>query len=173
MATDYKGLLTLAKAQGIGNEQRGACKLCGCLGHLTKKCTNVLTGHTATRGIDVVLKEGAAGAATDAAAGATRILGLLPDLENLSDLSSSSSDSDSSSDSGSSDSGGERKRKRSHKDKKHSKGSKSKKSKKVRGRERVDGEGVDRGLGPQRMHWGQGDEVQRSCAVFWLPLAAA
>lgn len=132
MATDYKGLLTLAKAQGIGNEQRGACKLCGCLGHLTKKCTNVLTGHTATRGIDVVLKEGAAGAATDAAAGATRILGLLPDLENLSDLSSSSSDSDSSSDSGSSDSGGERKRKRSHKDKKHSKGSKSKKSKKVR-----------------------------------------
>jgi hypothetical protein len=31
MATDYKGLLSLAKAQGIGNELRGACKLCGCL----------------------------------------------------------------------------------------------------------------------------------------------
>lgn len=39
--TDYDSLLTLAKSQGcLGNEKRGACKICGQVGHLTKQCRN-------------------------------------------------------------------------------------------------------------------------------------
>ena len=128
--------MSLAKAQGIGNETRGACKLCGGLGHLTKKCTNVLTGHNMAAGADVVARGGAASAAATAGVtlgpGGVRVMGLLPDeadLSDLSDLSSSSSDSSSDSDesssSSSSSSNEDRKRKRRHK---------SKKQKKVKGR---------------------------------------
>lgn len=119
-ATDYKGLMALAKAQGVGNETRGACKLCGCLGHLTRKCTNVLSGHTAHTGVDEI-----PGAIKGV--GGTQVLGLLPEANELpSDLSSSSSSgcsSDSDSDNG-------RERKRRRRDKKASKS--SKKHKKVR-----------------------------------------
>jgi hypothetical protein len=46
-ATDLAGLLALAKAQGAtGNANRGACRICGGLGHLTKKCTNGVSGHS-------------------------------------------------------------------------------------------------------------------------------
>lgn len=40
--TSYQGLLSLAKLQGAvgGNASRGACKICGQLGHLTKQCRN-------------------------------------------------------------------------------------------------------------------------------------
>jgi hypothetical protein len=116
--TDYKGLLSLAKAQGIGNTTRGACKLCGCLGHLTRKCTNVLSGHTAATGVDEV-----PGAMPGA--GGAKVLGLLPELGDISDLDSSdlsTSDSDDSSSSSSSDED-RKKRKRKHKEssKKHKK----------------------------------------------------
>eukprot|EP00798_Chlamydomonas_sp_ICE-L_P003138 gene3138-13151_t len=135
VVTDYQGLMNLARAQGgFSNATRGACKLCGGLGHRTKQCTNFLSGHNGASGsVDIV--GGAAG------------LGLLPepdagDDSDLSlsglDSSSSSSGSDSDSDSGSSD-GGRHKRKRSSSKKeksskkKHKKDSKSeKKSKKSR-----------------------------------------
>lgn len=38
---DYQSLLDLAKSQGaVGGGNRGACKICGQLGHLTKQCRN-------------------------------------------------------------------------------------------------------------------------------------
>lgn len=39
---DYDSLISLAKAQGAvgNNERRGACKVCGQVGHLTKQCRN-------------------------------------------------------------------------------------------------------------------------------------
>lgn len=38
---NYQGLLDLARAQGaLGGLNRGACKKCGQLGHLTKQCRN-------------------------------------------------------------------------------------------------------------------------------------
>ena len=41
-----EGLLSLAKTQGAtGNATRGACKICGGLGHLTKACKNGVSGH--------------------------------------------------------------------------------------------------------------------------------
>lgn len=144
MATDYKGLLSLAKAQGIGNELRGACKLCGCLGHLTKKCTNVLTGHKATSGMDVVRGPGSA-AAEAPGAGPMVVLGMLPELGSISDLDSSdvsSSGSDSDGDSDSSGDSRDRKRKRRSregKDKSKDKGkdrSKSKKHKKEKSKKK-------------------------------------
>ena len=135
--TDYNSLMSLAKAQGIGNETRGACKLCGGLGHLTKKCTNFLTGHNMASGADVIGRGPTGGAAAGVGGGGTGggILGLLPDEADLSDLSdltsSSSSDSDSDSSSSSSSSGS------SEEDRKRRKRHKSKKEKKVciRGRE--------------------------------------
>eukprot|EP00890_Picochlorum_soloecismus_P000926 jgi/Picsp_1/1834/NSC_05301-R1_cax-interacting protein 4 len=40
--TDYESLLSLAKSQGVvgDGEKRGACRICGQLGHLTKQCRN-------------------------------------------------------------------------------------------------------------------------------------
>lgn len=39
---DYESLMRLAKEQGAvgNNERRGACKVCGQVGHLTKQCRN-------------------------------------------------------------------------------------------------------------------------------------
>ena len=39
---DYESLIRLAKEQGAvgNNERRGACKVCGQVGHLTKQCRN-------------------------------------------------------------------------------------------------------------------------------------
>ncbi len=46
-----QGLIALARSQGAtGNATRGACKICGGLGHLTKKCKNGVSGHTADIG---------------------------------------------------------------------------------------------------------------------------
>jgi hypothetical protein len=91
--TSYEGLIALAKASGsMDTAARGACKLCGGLGHLTKQCKNV------------VGRPGGAAAGGD---GAHQLLAA--DVDELSDLSSLSS---SSSDSSDSDSSGERRRKR-------------------------------------------------------------
>ncbi|GAX80609.1 hypothetical protein CEUSTIGMA_g8044.t1 [Chlamydomonas eustigma] len=121
---DYTGLMTLAKAQGIGNETRGACKLCGGLGHLTKKCTNVLTGHNMSSGADVL---------PDVASGPTgaSVLGLLPEVGDLADFDSSDlSSSDSSDSEGTSSDSEDKKRKRKHKSKKEKKEKHKKKHKK-------------------------------------------
>lgn len=41
--TNYQSLLAIAKQQGaVGSGARGACKVCGQTGHLTKQCRNVL-----------------------------------------------------------------------------------------------------------------------------------
>ena len=43
--TNYQSLLAMAKQQGaVGTGARGACKICGQTGHLTKQCRNVLPG---------------------------------------------------------------------------------------------------------------------------------
>lgn len=47
--TSYEGLMSLAKSQGLANNAtRGACRICGGLGHLTKQCKNGVSGHTGT-----------------------------------------------------------------------------------------------------------------------------
>ena len=41
--SSYEGLLSLARSQGaVGGQNRGACKRCGQLGHLTKQCRNFI-----------------------------------------------------------------------------------------------------------------------------------
>lgn len=126
--TSYEGLVALARAQGtVGSENRGACKLCGGLGHLTKQCRNFLSKKVAAT----------SGDPTVVAVAAATSLPLLPpedegrsrklvESSSSSGLSSDLSLTDSSSDSDSSDS--RRKRK---KHKKHSK-DKSKGEKKRR-----------------------------------------
>lgn len=43
--TNYASLLAIAKQQGaVGTATRGACKICGQTGHLTKQCRNALPG---------------------------------------------------------------------------------------------------------------------------------
>lgn len=43
--TNYQSLLAIAKQQGaVGSGARGACKVCGQTGHLTKQCRNALPG---------------------------------------------------------------------------------------------------------------------------------
>lgn len=95
---DYQALLSLARSQGaVGGQNRGACKICGQLGHLTKQCRNHLSAHFQMPG------------ATDTSGSAVSSRPAMPmlptvgaDAEDLSsDLSDleSSSGSDSSSDS--------------------------------------------------------------------------
>ncbi|GBF99135.1 hypothetical protein Rsub_12027 [Raphidocelis subcapitata] len=48
--TDYEGLKALAKAAGGGTANRGACKVCGGLGHLTKQCRNLAAAAAAAEG---------------------------------------------------------------------------------------------------------------------------
>ena len=44
--TSFEGLVALARAQGsIGGSNRGSCKICGGMGHLTKQCKNHLSSH--------------------------------------------------------------------------------------------------------------------------------
>lgn len=96
---DYQALLSLARAQGaVGGQNRGACKICGQLGHLTKQCRNHLSAHFQMPG------------ATDssgAAVSGRSSMPILPTLggddedlsSDISNLESSGSGSDSSSDS--------------------------------------------------------------------------
>ena len=96
---DYQTLLSLARSQGaVGGQNRGACKICGQLGHLTKQCRNHLSAHFQMPGS----ADGAAAAANGKPLMPTlpTVAGDQEDLSSdLSDLESSSSDSDSSSDS--------------------------------------------------------------------------
>jgi len=145
--TDYQGLLTLAKAQGsLGTGTRGACKLCGGLGHMTKQCTNFLTGHNAAAGVEAVGHPSVGPG-----------MGLLPDPGSLSDLSdlSDSSDGSSSSGSGSDSSDSEEERRRRRKAKKSKKKSKSKKEKKEKKESSKDKK--DRGKDKKRKREDGGD----------------
>ncbi|WIA19904.1 hypothetical protein OEZ85_005798 [Tetradesmus obliquus] len=125
---DFAGLKALARRQGgDAATNRGACRLCGGLGHLTKQCRNFLDNGAAGAAAG-----GAAGAAGAAAAGDgdNRQLLTADDDEALllgSDDSARSSDLGSDSDS----SGDERRRKKQKKEKKEkSKKHKKEKSKK-------------------------------------------
>ena len=121
--SSYEGLLSLARSQGaVGGQNRGACKRCGQLGHLTKQCRNFINLAEAEKSgpsvLAPVLPPVAEGGNGD---------------EESSDLSLSSSDSDSSS----SDSGEERRRRekekkrkrKKEKERKHKKHKKQKKEK--------------------------------------------
>jgi len=115
--TDFEGLKALARAQRVGTntERRGACKLCGGLGHRTNQCKNFLDASG----------QGGEGAAADAPAN----MALIPDDDD--DLLSSDLDSDSSgSDSSSSSDNEERRRKRRKHHSSSSKGEKKDKHKK-------------------------------------------
>ncbi len=89
--TNYESLLSLAKSQGAvgGGSSRGACKVCGQLGHLTKQCRNQFSKY---------YQPEAGGGEADGAgpSGAGAGLGLPADgaeeVSEISDLSDSSSD---------------------------------------------------------------------------------
>lgn len=96
---DYQALLSLARSQGaVGGQNRGACKICGQLGHLTKQCRNHLSANFKLPGT-----AGGAGAVADG----KPLMPTLPVVQgneddlssDLSGLDSSSSDSASSSES--------------------------------------------------------------------------
>jgi hypothetical protein len=93
---DFEGLKALARRSGgdAAALNRGACKICGGLGHLTKQCRNFLDNGS-----------GAAAAAAAAAAGGAGDRELLT-AEDEALLLGSSSDSMDSSDLGSDSDGG-------------------------------------------------------------------
>lgn len=102
---DYQALLSLARSQGaVGGQNRGACKICGQLGHLTKQCRNHLSAHFEMPG------------ATDTSGAAVSGRPAMPTLPTVGgdeeDLSSDLSDLESSSDSDSSSESEEERRKR-------------------------------------------------------------
>lgn len=114
--TDYEGLVALARAQGnIGSGNRGACKICGGLGHLTKRCRNYLGTKVDT--LD---------SAAHAPGAPVAQLGLLQDDKPQDSLSSLDVSGTSSDDSSSSDSSKSRKKKRKRK-KKHKREKKKRK----------------------------------------------
>ena len=115
--SSYEGLLSLARSQGaVGGQNRGACKRCGQLGHLTKQCRNFINL-----------------AATENT-GAAVLAPLLPpvaegkDGDESSDLSLSSSDSESDSSSSSEE---ERRRKKQKEKKRKRKREKEERAKKA------------------------------------------
>ena len=124
--SSYEGLLSLARSQGaVGGQNRGACKRCGQLGHLTKQCRNFINLAEAKQsGPDVLAP-------------------VLPPVaegngeEDSSDLSLSSSDSDDSG-SSSSDSEGERRRKEKAKKRKRKKEKKEKAKRKKHKKEKAE-----------------------------------
>lgn len=117
--TNYQSLLTLARSQGAvgGGNERGACKVCGQLGHLTKQCRNHLSKH---------YKGGPGAAAAGAAAPG---LDTLPPPEepasSMSDLTDSSEDSEDS-----------RRRRRRSSERRDKKSTRDKDKKKRRSKER-------------------------------------
>lgn len=114
---DFEGLKALAKAAGGGTANRGACKVCGGLGHLTKQCRNLAAAAAAAEGREDTL----------AARAAMPLLTEADDADGLNELLSSGSGSGSSGSDSDSSSGGDG---RSKKRKRHSDSKKSKKSKK-------------------------------------------
>ncbi len=113
--SSYEGLLSLARSQGaVGGQNRGACKRCGQLGHLTKQCRNFINLAEAQ------------------ASGPALLAPMLPPVaegngeEDSSDLSLSSSDSDSSSSDSEEERRKEKARKRKRKKEKKEKKEKAK-----------------------------------------------
>ncbi len=109
---NYESLLSLARSQGaVGGQNRGACKKCGQIGHLTKQCYNNISLTDTPSQVH----------------GQAPVAPVLPPVaegdEQSSDITLSSSDSDSDSD-GSSSSEDDRKKK------KKDKGSKKRKERK-------------------------------------------
>jgi hypothetical protein len=98
--TDFEGLKALARAQRVGTntERRGACKLCGGLGHRTNQCKNFLNASG----------QGGEGAAADGPAN----MALIPDDDEDGLLLSSDLDSDSSGSGSSSNSSDDEERRR-------------------------------------------------------------
>ncbi len=120
---NYESLLSLARSQGaVGGQNRGACKKCGQIGHLTKQCYN-----------NISVTETPAQAQN----GASNLAPVLPPVaegsEQSSDLSLSSY-SDSEKSSSSEDEKKKRKekasKKRKEKKEKHKKDKKKRKAKK-------------------------------------------
>jgi hypothetical protein len=91
--TSYEQLMEAAKAQGAVGEGagRGACRVCGQIGHLTKQCRNQFSKYF-TGG---AAGGGAAGAARAAAGGAPPAPGEDSGLDDILSDGSGSSDSDS------------------------------------------------------------------------------
>ena len=126
--TNYQSLLSLARTQGAvgGDASRGACKVCGQVGHLTKQCRNQFSKYAPGGEAAAADPLAAAAAAASAAAAAPA---------SDSDLSLSSDDSDGSSSDGSSESGSSRerrRRKRKEKKRKHKRDKERRREKKRR-----------------------------------------
>ncbi|CAL8462393.1 g1926 [Coccomyxa elongata] len=124
---NYESLLSLARSQGaVGGQNRGACKKCGQIGHLTKQCyNNISLTDTPSQVQD----------------GRAPVAPVLPPVaegdEQSSDITLSSSDSDSDSDGSSSSEDDRKKRKkdkaskkRKERKEKHKKDKKKRKHKK-------------------------------------------
>ena len=138
--TSYNELLSLAKSQGAMGEgaTRGACKVCGQLGHLTKQCRNQFSKfYQGDAGPSTAAGAAAGGAGDSALPGG----GMGPALSNdsLSSLGRNSDKLSSDSDSSSSDSDSEeerrRRRKRKEKKRRHER-ERERKEKKRRHKER-------------------------------------
>lgn len=139
--TSYEELMTLARSQGaLGVGNRGACRICGQLGHLTKQCKNHLSSHF--KADKVGTADAGAALLADGGAGGGESSSGLSDLSGLSDSDGGSTSSGGSGRKAGKEAGGggserDKKRKRSGKDKKekrkkdkHKKQKKHKKSKK-------------------------------------------
>jgi hypothetical protein len=92
--TNYQSLLSLAKTQGAvgGNATRGACRVCGQLGHLSKQCRNQFSKYFDAGAA------GEAGSSADALAAAQAALRIEAAEESGLSDSGLSSDSDDSED---------------------------------------------------------------------------
>lgn len=108
--TNYQSLLNLAKSQGAvgGGADRGACRICGHVGHLTRQCRNA---------VSLTKDDGAEGGASASAAAAPA------PADDISDLDLSDSDSEA------------RRERRRKKDKRKHKHSSSSSKSKVRPRD--------------------------------------
>jgi hypothetical protein len=132
--TSYNELLSLAKSQGAMGEgaTRGACKVCGQLGHLTKQCRNQFSKfYQGDSGPSAAAAAAAAGGVSaDGVSGAAANGPTLSD-DSLSSLGRDSDklSSDSSSSSSDSDSEEDRRRRRKKKEKKRKRERKEKKRK--------------------------------------------
>lgn len=92
----YESLLSLARSQGaVGGQNRGACRVCGQLGHLTKQCRNMQSTFFKPADAAASGTTNGKGVSAEALEAARANLLVLPD--SVSDLESELSDSDSSS----------------------------------------------------------------------------
>jgi hypothetical protein len=93
--TDYDSLLALAKTQGaVGGSNRGACKTCGQLGHLTKQCRNTFSKYYTDAEAAAAAAAAAGGGAPGGAPGGPPLGTLVASDSGLSSDSSSDSSED-------------------------------------------------------------------------------